>query len=151
MDYLSCLSFDGIGNEVGNRSSYDGDFVSVEVEGVRELETLCPVSKLTGFPKSMQSVIFMITDKNSRLADMLFPVLEEIKTSDMVSDADKFKLLMSRLDTGSFFENDRAAEVLGKVVREFMPDVSTEQVGKVVEGAQQKINFESGDVPVGDS
>lgn len=149
MNLDSCLAFEGLGNVVGDRSSYAGDFVSVQVEGVRELETLCPVRKSTGFPSSMEGIIFMITDKNSRLADMLFPVLDEVKTSDLVSDEDKFKLLVSRLDTGSFFENDRAADVLGKVVKEFMPNVSSDEIQQVVDAAQQKISFNNVDDSAG--
>lgn len=136
---------------IGDRSSYEGSFKELVVEGSKELEVLCPVSKLTGFPMSMQQALLMITDKNARLADVLFQPLEEVRTSDMVSDEDKFKLLVSRLDTGSFFENDSAAEILGKVVKEFMPDVPKEVVDNVVDSAQAKINFEHSDGSTSDS
>lgn len=135
---------------VGDRSSYEGSFKELIVEGSKELEVLCPVSKLTGFPMSMQQALLMITDKNARLADLLFQPLEEVRTSDVVSDEDKFKLLVSRLDTGSFFENDSAAEILGKVVKEFMPDVPKEVVDNVVDSAKGKINFENTEVPSSD-
>lgn len=55
-------------NRVGSRKSYDGDFKVLEVEGAKELAVLCPVSKLTGFPMSLQEAVFMISDKNARLA-----------------------------------------------------------------------------------
>lgn len=140
---VDCLRF------IERPSYYRDEFVLLEVEGEKELSVLCPCSKLTGFPMSMQQALFMVTDNNARIADMLFQPLEEVRTSDLISDDDKFRLLVSRLDTGSFFENDAAAEVLGKVVKEFMPDVSKESVDKVVESAQAKINFEDTSVPEG--
>lgn len=132
-------------NDVGNRDAYKGEFVELEVEGAKELEVLCPVSKLTGFPMSIQQAVMYISDKNVRIADALLQVLPTIPNDDRISDDEKMSMLVSRLDTGSFFENDRAAEILGDIAKAFFPDAKN--VDKVVEQAEQKINFESGDAP----
>lgn len=141
---IDCVSLSrGSFNRVGSRSVYDGEFKALEVEGAKELATLCPVSKLTGFPSSYESILNMITDSNARIVDALFQPLQEVMTTDGVSDDDKLRLLKSRLDTGSFFENDRAVEILGDIVKEFMPDASKEVVNEVVSQqsqAQQEVN-----------
>lgn len=139
-----CISLSrGSYNQVGDRSVYDGEFKVVQVEGAKELATLCPVSKLTGFPSSYESILHMITDSNARIVDALFQPLQEVMTTDGVSDDDKLRLLKSRLDTGSFFENDRCVEILGDIVKEFMPDASQEAINEVVNQqsqAQQEVN-----------
>lgn len=140
MNLLVCKKF----NEVGSRDAYKGEFKELVVEGSHELSVLCPVSKLTGFPMSLQEAVMYITDKNVRLADFLLQVLPTIPSDDSISDDDKLSMLVSRLDTGSFFENDKAAEVLGEVARNFFPAAD---VDKVVDSAKQTINFESGDAP----
>lgn len=135
-------------NKVGSRKVYEGEFKKLKIQGSEELSLLCPVSKLTGFPMSMQQAIFMITDKNSRLADILFQEIPAIRASEDISDTDKLKLLVSRLDTGSFFENDKAAEILGNVAKEFFPAA---KVDEVVSETKGKINFESTDAPSQDA
>ena len=132
-------------NKVGSRSHYSNEFPEMEVQGAKELELLCPVSKLTGFPMSMQQAIFMISDKNSRLADVLFEEIPALKSDDSISDDDKLKLLVSRLESGSFFENDKVAEQLGLVAKEFFPNAD---VDKVVDDA--KITFAQVDSTVAD-
>lgn len=141
---MSCCSIvprDFIGS-CSRGDTYKGEFVELEVEGAKELDILCPVSKLTGFRMSMQQVIFMITDKNSRLADALFEVIPTIPNDPNMDDNDKFAMLVSRLDTGSFAESDNVAEVLGNVAKEFFPAADVE---KVVDNA--KIAFDTGDAP----
>lgn len=129
-------------NRVGSRDTYKDDFVELLTEGAKELEILCPVSKLTGFPMSMQSSLMMITEGNERIADALFQEIPAIKYDDSISDNDKLKTLVSRLDSGSFFENDRVAEILGDIAKEFFPSADVE---KVVEDA--KITFNKEDAP----
>lgn len=127
-------------NSVGTRKNYASEFNVIKVEGVEELEALCPRSKLTGFPMSLQASIKMITDKNSRLADVLLQEIPTINASEEISDNDKFKLLVSRLDSGSFFENDKVAEILGDVAKEFFPEAD---VDKVVADAKIQFSGES--------
>lgn len=135
--------------EGGNsREAYKGDFVELEVQGKQELELLCPVSKLTGFPMSLQESVYMISDKNVRLADVLLQEIPPIRSDNSISDNDKMKLLLSRLDSGSFAENDRAAEILGEIAKEFFPNADVE---KITQDAKQTINFEGGDVPDGNA
>ena len=135
-------------NKVGSRSTYKGEFKDLKVQGSDELSLLCPVSKLTGFPMSMQQAVFMISDSNSRLADILFQEIPSIRASEDISDTDKLKLLVSRLDTGSFFENDKAAEILGNVAKEFFPAA---KVDEVVDETNGQINFKSTEVPTPDA
>lgn len=125
-------------NDVGGRELYKNDFVKLEVEGAKELGILCPISKLTGFPMSLQEAVMYISDKNVRIADALLQVLPTIPSDDSISDDEKMSMLISRLDSGSFAENDKVAEVLGQVAKQFFPDA---KVDKVVEEVQQKIDF----------
>lgn len=127
-------------NQVGTRENYASEFMTIKVEGVEELEALCPRSKLTGFPMSLQASIKMISDKNSRLADVLLQEIPTINASEEISDDDKLKLLVSRLDSGSFFENDKVAEILGDIAKEFFPDAD---VDKVVDAAKIQFSGES--------
>lgn len=127
-------------NKVGDRSAYKSEFKELKVQGVDELNVLCPVSKLTGFPCSIQSIVKVITDKNSRLADVLLQEIPTINASEKISDDDKLRLLVSRLDSGSFAENDNVAEILGKVAKQFFPEAD---VDKVVEDAKIQFNAES--------
>lgn len=131
-------------NDVGSRSCYASDFKELEIEGEKELQVLCPVSKLTGRPMSMQQAIFMISDKNSRLAEVLFQEIPAIRDSEQIDDNEKFKMLVSRLDTGSFYENDNVAEILGNIAKEFFPAAQVDKVvqevsSSVSESAQQAI------------
>lgn len=131
-----------------SRECYDGEFKVLKPEGVDELNVLCPKSNLTGFPISMQQAVFMITDKNSRLADVLFQEIPAIRASDQLNDTDKFKMLVSRLDTGSFAENDNVAEILGNIAKEFFPSA---EVDKVVKDKTEKIDFKPADAPAAEA
>jgi len=95
---------------------------------------------LTGFPMSLQASIKTITDKNSRLAEVLLQEIPTVNASEQISDDDKLKLLVSRLDSGSFAENDKVAEILGNIAKEFFPDA---KVDEVVEAAKIQFNAES--------
>lgn len=141
---LVCREF----NIIGSRSEADIiGFVDLDCQGREEMEIICPVSKLTGFPMSMQQAIMFISDDNSRIADALFQEVPLILSSDEVSDDDKLKTLISRLDTGSFFENDRAAEALAGVVKEFMPNADKSIIDAAVKQNTDNIQFEKSDAP----
>lgn len=127
-------------NKVGDRKAYASEFVTLKVEGADELKVLCPLSKLTGHPMSLQASVKTITDKNSRLADILLQEIPTINASEQISDDDKLRLLVSRLDSGSFAENDKVAEILGNIAKEFFPEAD---VDKVVESAKIQFNVES--------
>ena len=60
---------------IRSRAGYAKDFKKLIVEGAAELATLCPVSKLTGFPMSLQQACLMVSEKNARLADALLQEL----------------------------------------------------------------------------
>ena len=145
---LVCRDF----NIIGSRSEADKiGFVDLDCEGRAEMEILCPVSKLTGFPLSMQQAIMYISDDNSRIADALLQEIPVLPSSDDVSDDDKLKTLISRLDTGSFFENDRAAEALADVVKEFMPNADKSIIDAAVKQNTENIQFEKTDAPSTDA
>lgn len=132
------LAFKKIDLDSSNLTSRNIDVdVVLKVQGCDELSVLCPVSKLTGFPMSMQQAIFMISDQNSRLADVLFEEIPTLVTSDRISDDDKLRLLVSRLDSGSFFENDKVVEQLGNIAKEFFPEAK-EDVTNLVESVVNK-------------
>lgn len=127
-------------NEIPSRSGYAKDFKKLVVEGADELAVLCPVSKLTGFPMSLQQAVFMITDKNVRLAEQLLREIPAVSDSDQISDDDKLRLLVSRLDSGSFAENDNVAVILGNIAKEFFPDADAKEV---VDKTVEKIKFDA--------
>lgn len=133
-------------NRCGSRDTYANDFPTLITEGTQEMGVLCPVSKLTGFPLGMQQALMMITEGNERIADALFQEIPAIKNDDSISDDDKLKMLVSRLDSGSFYENDKVAEILGNIAKEFFPSADVE---KVVEDA--KITFNKEDAPAPES
>lgn len=140
MNNLVCKKF----NEIGSRDTYKGDFKEFEPEGVKELAVLCPISKLTGFPMSIQESVMLITDKNVRIADAILQVLPTIPSDDRISDDEKMSMLVSRLDSGSFAENDKVAEILGNVAKQFFPAAD---VDKVVKDTQEKIDFSNTETP----
>lgn len=115
-------------NKVGTKNQYEGEFVPIAVEGAKELDILCPVLKSTGFRGSFVDAITIVSDKNSRLAEALTVELPPIVSSSDISDTDKLRLLASRLDTGSFSENDNLADALARVAKEFMPQADVETV-----------------------
>lgn len=126
-------------NHVGKRDIYKGEFVEIAVEGTKELDILCPVLKSTGFRGSFIDAITMVSEKNSRLAETLTLEIPPLVSSDDISDTDKLRLLSSRLDTGSFAENDNLADALGRVAKEFFPNADVQQV---VESVQNQVDVE---------
>ena len=144
---MNILAYKGELNDVGSRDTYKNEFVKLEVDGAKELEALCPVSKVTGFPMSLQQAITMVTDKNSRLAEILTMEIPSIPTDDRISDDDKLKMLVSRLETGSFFENDGAIEALGRIAAQFFPKADVDRIVS----ENENIQFESSDAPSGDA
>lgn len=119
-------------NHVGNRDIYKGEFVVIAVEGTKELDILCPVLKSTGFRGSFVDAIMMVSEKNSRLAETLTLELPPLVSSDDITDTDKLRLLSSRLDTGSFAENDNLADALGRVAKEFFPQADVKDVVETI-------------------
>ena len=114
------------------------------IDGVNELDTLCPVSKLTGHRGNpLQLLRMALSDKNSRLLDSILQELPTVQELD-VSDDDKLSLLVSRLDTGSFAENDVLVQELSKVTDILFPDNR-----EVQQQIEQGIEFKPADLPDG--
>ena len=108
------------------------------LQGEKELQTLCPVSKLTGFPMSIQEAITMLSDKNSRLVEMFTQELPTIVPLN-VSDDEKLSLLISRLDTGSFAENDAVTKEISKYAEVFFPEADKSLIESLVKDVQQNV------------
>lgn len=116
----------------------------VLIDGVTEFETLCPVSKLTGHRSNPLTLLRMaLSDKNSRLLDSILQELPSVQEVN-ACDEDKLSLLVSRLDTGSFAENDVLTHELSKVV-----DVLFPKQPELKQQAEQGIEFKAADVPDG--
>lgn len=110
-------------------------------DGILEYDTLCPVSKLTGHRESPITLLKMaLGDKDSRLLNAVLKELPTVQQMQGVSDEDKLQLLASRLNTGTFAEQDQLVESLRGVCDVLFPDLPD----KVPE-VQQIIEFNKSD------
>lgn len=138
----------GIAHPVFHNVTYDKvlrDAPSI-CDGILEYDTLCPVSKLTGHRESPITLLKMaLGDKDSRLLNAVLQELPTVQQMQGVSDEDKLQLLASRLNTGTFAEQDELVESLRGVCDVLFPD----QPDKV-EGVQQTIEFNNGDGQLND-
>lgn len=80
----------------------------VVIEGFREIETLCPISHLTGKRENPLSLLAKITDagKASMLAGLLQQLPNE-NSDSRLSDSDRISVLAERLSTGVPAEDER--------------------------------------------
>ena len=105
----------GIAHPVFHDITYDKvlrDAPSI-CDGILEYDTLCPVSKLTGHRESPITLLKMaLGDKDSRLLNAVLQELPTVQQMQGVSDEDKLQLLASRLNTGTFAEQDQLVESL---------------------------------------
>lgn len=80
----------------------------VVIEGFQEIETLCPISHLTGKRENPLSLLAKITDAGK--ASMLANILQELPTDNSdfrMSDSDRISVLAERLSTGVPAEDER--------------------------------------------
>lgn len=91
---------------------YDDD-IPFLIEGVEAIETLCPVSKLTGHRTNALTLLGMVTDSNARLLDSILQVLPSVQEMD-VSDDVKIDMLVPS-DFGSFAERDAYVKRLADI------------------------------------
>lgn len=112
--------------------------IPVVLEGKQELETLLPVSKLTGRRQDPLDLLKMQFSKDSRLLDALLQELPVVQSDSSISDEDKFSVLASRLGTGTPYENDVLVKELEKVADVLFP--------QEVKQAEQAIQFAAKDV-----
>ena len=111
----------------------------IDIEAVNTIQTLCPVQASTGLPLSFVQAVLTIDPQKSRLASALVQQLPTVQAMN-VSDDDKFRLMISRLDSGSFAENDNVSEILGNLVKEFLPNVSDEEFQTVVDSVDNSVS-----------
>lgn len=116
----------------------------VVIEGVSEIETLCPVSNVTGHRANPLTLLQLaLSDKNSRLLHSLLQELPVVQQMQGVDDDTKLDLLASRLATGSLAEHDQLVSQLEKVT-----DVLFPKSPELVKAAsEQAIKFDNSDVP----
>lgn len=117
-----------------NRFSDEG--VPVLIEGAEAIETLCPVSKLTGHRTNALTLLGMVTDSNARLLDNILQVLPSVQEMDVPDDV-KIDMLVPS-DYGSFAERDSIVRRLADI-----SDVLFKSVSK----SDDSIKFDAGDSP----
>lgn len=85
------------------------------IDGVEILDTICPVSRLTGHRTNPLTLLGAVTDGNARLLQSVLAELPAVKSDPRVSDDDKLDLLVSRLDTGTFADMDAVRDALASI------------------------------------
>lgn len=85
------------------------------IDGVQELETLLPVSKLTGRRADVLEVLTLAFNKDSRLLDALLQELPTIPSDPNISDVERVQMLAGRFDQGTRADNDALVERLMSV------------------------------------
>lgn len=83
------------------------------VDGIQVINTLTPVSKLTGKRESIMSVLTKVGNDPAK-ARLIQPLIQELPTvrSMKGTDEDRVSVLMSRLDTGQPVEDAAFAKSL---------------------------------------
>lgn len=115
---------------------FSDDNCPVLIEGAEAIETLCPVSKLTGHRVNALTLLGMVTDSNARLLDNILQVLPSVQELDVPDDV-KIDMLVPS-DYGSFAERDAVIKRLADV-----SDVLFQSVSK----SDDSIKFDAGDQP----
>ena len=97
-----------------NVDPIDKDVPSL-IDGVEILDTICPVSKLTGHRTNPLTLLGAVTDGNARLLQAVLAELPAVQSDPRVSDDDKLDMLVSRLDTGTFADMDAVRDALASI------------------------------------
>lgn len=119
-----------------NNHRFSDDGIPFLIEGLESIETLCPVSKLTGHRTNALTLLGMVTDSNARLLDNILQVLPSVQEIDAPDDVKVDMLVPS--DYGSFAERDAVVKRLADI-----SDVLFQTVPK----SDDSIKFDSGDSP----
>ncbi len=99
------------------------------IEGINELDVLCPVSKLTGNRENPLQLLQKVLPPDK--AQLLGGILQEITPSSndsRLTDADRFDLVKHRLLTGTPAENAQWMDYLASVSDVFFPAMSDKDV-----------------------
>lgn len=108
----------------------------VVIEGQQELETLLPVSKLTGRRENVLTLLEMQFSKDSRLLNALLQELPVVQSDPNIADEDRFSVLASRLATGTMYEQDALTSQLSKVADVLFPQQNKEAEKIVFDAAK---------------
>lgn len=98
------------------------------IEGVQELDVLCPVSKLTGNRENPLNLFMKVLPPDK--AQVLGSVMQQIPSSSndsRLSDNDRFELLKSRLLTGTPAEDAQWISYLASVSDVLFPAADVNQ------------------------
>lgn len=88
----------------------------VVIEGVNELEVLCPISKLTGNRENpLQLINKLLPPDKAQLLSGILQELPATSNDSRLSDEDRFSLLKSRLLTGTPSEDAQWMSYLSSV------------------------------------
>lgn len=115
---------------------FSDDNCPVLIEGAECIETLCPVSSLTGHRTNALTLLGMVTDSNARLLDNILQVLPSVQELNVPDDV-KIDMLVPS-DYGSFAERDAVLKRLADV-----SDVLFRSASK----SEDSIKFDAGDSP----
>ena len=109
------------------------------VEGVSEINTLCPVNKLTGKRSSVLSLLYMVGDGkvNERVINTLLQDLPVIQNDSNLNDADRFNFLAHRLESGTPAEDALMSERLFLVAKDL--GINTDNLSR---GSDGKVIFD---------
>lgn len=110
------------------------DGVAPLLEGVELIDSLMPVSSLTGNRMSFYEALKLVgSEKYSRQIDALMVEWPSVASDPRMSDDDRVEFLTSRLSTGLPSEDDALRRQLEKVVSDFSPLVQEEVKDNVIE------------------
>lgn len=87
------------------------------IQGIEELDILCPVDPTTGHRDSFESIVYKALDpKFAGLAQRVIVELPAVQSdSDLGNDEAKLDTLVSRLEVGSFAERDAVTAQLSDI------------------------------------
>lgn len=108
----------------------------VLIEGLQELETLLPVSKLIGRRSDPLTLLKAQFSKDSRLLDSLLQELPVVASDPKISDEDRFSVLAQRLSIGTPYEDEQLVQQLSKVADVLFPQQVKESEQIVFDAAK---------------
>lgn len=107
------------------------------IEGVAEINTLCPINKLTGKRSSTLSILNLVADGkvNDRMVNLVLQELPRVSQDTNMTDAQRFEFISERLSTGCPAEDALVAERLFAVADSLgivRSELQRDQDGKIV-------------------
>lgn len=137
-----CARFAAVDLDSVNPICPTDDDVPHLIDGVQELETLLPVSKLTGRRADVLEVLTLAFNKDSRLLDAMLQELPTIPSDPNISDTDKIQMLAGRFDQGTRADNDALVARLMSVSDVLFPK-QAENAEKIVFDGANDVGLET--------